>query len=298
MMLPVLALLFLVVLGAVTLLGLWWNGRTSPTEAGAGGGVVAAGGPPAGVAGALQWVGDRTPTQRRRGDPSRRLLYNAGYRGASAPSVFRGVTWVAVAVLAVLGFFTGMWTDGGDPMLGAFALGGLGYFLPEKILKVMGERRRKRLRAGLPPALDLMVLSIEAGQSLDAALMETARGIRKAYPELAAELNSLNGDLRANTSRTESLRAFADRSGDPEFRKLANLLNDTDRFGTSLGPALRNHARYLRIRVKQQAQEAARKVGVKLIFPVFFLIFPSVILVTLGPAVIMISKQMKTYMAI
>lgn len=294
-MIPVLILMFLFVLGSVMLLGLWWTGRGATGETT---GAVATAGGPASVAGALQWVGDRTPNQRRRGDPQRRLLYNAGYRGASAPSVFRGVTWLAVAVLALSGFLVGMSTAGGDPLLGAFALGGLGYFLPEKILKILGDRRRKRLRAGLPPALDLMVLSIEAGQSLDAALMETARGIRNAYPELAAELSSLTGDLRANTSRSESLRAFADRSGDPEFRKLANLLSDTDRFGTSLGPALRNHARYLRIRVKQQAQEAARKVGVKLIFPVFFLIFPSVILVTLGPAVIMISKQMKTYMAL
>lgn len=296
-MIPILALVFLFVLGAVMLLGLWWNGRTA-SAGGASGMVASPAAGATGVAEALQWVGDRTPNQRRRGDPLRRLLYNAGYRSPSAPSIFRGITWVAVAILAFVGFLTGMWTEGGDPLLGAFALGGLGYFLPEKILKIAGERRRKRLRAGLPPALDLMVLSIEAGQSLDAALLETARGIRNAYPELAAEFSSLNGDLRANTSRTESLRAFADRSGDPEFRKLANLLSDTDRFGTSLGPALRNHARYLRIRVKQQAQEAARKVGVKLIFPVFFLIFPSVILVTLGPAVIMISKQMKTYMAL
>ncbi|BDC52228.1 hypothetical protein F183_A45430 [Bryobacterales bacterium F-183] len=293
-MIPILVLLFLFVLGSILLLGLWWNGRTANAVITA----VTVADSRAGVAGALQWVGERTPKQRRRGDPLRRMLYNAGYRSASAASVFRGLTWVCVAVLAFFGVLAGLSIDDGNAMLGALSMGGLGYFLPEKILKAMGERRRKRLRAGLPSAIDLMVLSIEAGQSLDAALLETARGIRKAYPELAAEFSALNGDLRANTSRTESLRAFADRSGDSEFRKLANLLNDTDRFGTSLGPALRNHARYLRIRVKQQAQEAARKVGVKLIFPVFFLIFPSVILVTLGPAVIMISKQMKSYMAL
>jgi tight adherence protein C len=91
----------------------------------------------------------------------------------------------------------------------------------------------------------------------------------------------------------ETLRNFVDRSQDMELRKFANLLIDTDRFGTSLGPALKIHARYLRIRFRQIAQEKARKVGVKLIFPVFFLIFPSVILVTLGPAVILIFQQMK-----
>ena len=89
---------------------------------------------------------------------------------------------------------------------------------------------------------------------------------------------------------------MADRNGEAELKKLANLFVDTDRFGTSLAPALRNHARYLRIRMRQQAQEAARKVGVKLIFPVFFLIFPSVILVTLGPAVMLITSQLKELM--
>ena len=87
------------------------------------------------------------------------------------------------------------------------------------------------------------------------------------------------------------------RNQDSELRKLANLLVDSDRFGVSIGPALRTHAKYLRTRFRQQAQEKARKVGVKLIFPVFFLIFPSVILVTLGPAVILLFTQMKALMA-
>ena len=101
-------------------------------------------------------------------------------------------------------------------------------------------------------------------------------------------------ELKANTTRAEALKNFVDRSHDLELRKFANLLIDTDRFGTSLAPALKTHARYLRIRFRQVAQERARKVGVKLIFPVFFLIFPSVILVTLGPAVILIFTQMRT----
>jgi tight adherence protein C len=101
-------------------------------------------------------------------------------------------------------------------------------------------------------------------------------------------------ELKATTTRQEALRNFATRCQDMEMRKFANLLIDTDRFGTSLGPALKTHARYLRVRFRQLAQERARKVGVKLIFPVFFLIFPSVILVTLGPAVILLFTQMKS----
>jgi len=101
-------------------------------------------------------------------------------------------------------------------------------------------------------------------------------------------------ELRTGSSRADSFRALGARNKEPELRKLANLLVDSDRFGVSIGPALRSHAKYLRTRFRQQAQEKARKVGVKLIFPVFFLIFPSVLLVTLGPACIMMFQQLKT----
>ena len=116
--------------------------------------------------------------------------------------------------------------------------------------------------------------------------------MRVTHPELASEFTQLQLELKATPSRQEALKNFASRCQDLEMRKFANLLIDTDRFGTTLGPALKTHARYLRIRFRQIAQEKARKVGVKLIFPVFFLIFPSVILVTLGPAVILLFTQM------
>ena len=112
-----------------------------------------------------------------------------------------------------------------------------------------------------------------------------------AAPAGGASVGAL--EMRANTSRVDALRNFVARTREPEIKKFTGLLIDTDRFGTSLGPALRVHARYLRTRFRQGAQEKARKVGVKLIFPVFFLIFPSVILVTLGPAVLLIFSQMK-----
>jgi tight adherence protein C len=170
---------------------------------------------------------------------------------------------------------------------------GFGFLLPDRVLDRLAASRVQRLRRGLPAALDLMVLAIEAGQGLDAAILDTSRGLRATHPDLAAEFTQLQLELRANTTRAEALRNFAERSRDLEMKKFATLLIDTDRFGTSLGPALKTHARYLRIRFRQVAQEKARKVGVKLIFPVFFLIFPSVILVTLGPAVILIFTQMQ-----
>jgi len=174
---------------------------------------------------------------------------------------------------------------------------GFGYLLPDRVLDRMIRHRVQRLRRGLPAALDLMVLAIEAGQGLDSAILDASRGLRSTHPDLAAEFAQLQLELKANTTRSEALKNFSVRSHDLEIRKFANLLIDTDRFGTSLGPALRTHARYLRIRFRQISQEKARKVGAKLIFPVFFLIFPSVILVTLGPAVILIFNQMRNLLA-
>jgi len=111
---------------------------------------------------------------------------------------------------------------------------------------------------------------------------------------LSTELAQLYMELRTGGSRADSFRALAARNNEPELRKLSNLLIDSDRYGVSIGPALRSHAKYLRTRFRQQAQEKARKVGVKLIFPVFFLIFPSVLLVTLGPACIMMYQQLNS----
>ena len=138
-----------------------------------------------------------------------------------------------------------------------------------------------------------MVLGMEAGQSLDQSIAGSSRGLKRTHPDLSGELAQLYLELQTGQSRADAFRSFGARNKEQELRRLGNLLVDSDRFGTSLGPALRTHAKYLRTRFRQQAQEAARKVGVKLIFPVFFLIFPSVLLVTLGPACMMMYKQLK-----
>jgi tight adherence protein C len=164
--------------------------------------------------------------------------------------------------------------------------------LPQRVLSRWIRERSERLRDGLPTALDLMVLSLEAGQSLDAALIETSRELREPFPDLCAELSLVQLEIFASKSRAEALRNLATRNEELEIRRLAQVFIDSDRFGTSLAPALRMHVHYLRIRTRQKAQEAARKVGVKLVFPVFFLIFPAVLLVTVGPAVLLVVSQL------
>jgi tight adherence protein C len=251
----------------------------------------------AAVADIFRLIGEAMPGGQEQADAARHKLIIAGYRWPSAVSVFLGIKCATAVMLAAAGVWATLTfkpeVDLVATILPAICGIGFGFLLPERVLDGLAKRRVERLRRGLPAALDLMVLAIEAGQGLDAAILDTARGLRATHPDLAAEFTQLQLELRANTTRAEALRNFAERSKDMELRKFVNLLVDTDRFGTSLGPALKTHARYLRIRFRQIAQERARKVGVKLIFPVFFLIFPSVILVTLGPAVILIFTQMQ-----
>jgi tight adherence protein C len=251
----------------------------------------------AAVADLFRMIGEAMPGGPEQANAARQKLMIAGYRWPSAVSVFLGIKFATAVMLAAAGVWaTVMFRPDADlvqMVLPAICGLGFGFLLPDRVLDRLAQNRVDRLRRGLPAALDLMVLAIEAGQGLDAAILDTSRGLRATHPDLAAEFTQLQLELRANTTRAEALRNFAERSKDMELRKFANLLIDTDRFGTSLGPALKTHARYLRIRFRQIAQEKARKVGVKLIFPVFFLIFPSVILVTLGPAVILIFTQMQ-----
>ena len=276
--------LFLAVMGTVTAACYWLMSR-----------LATAVNVPTNFSEAIQWIGELAPSTSRDGDQLRRRLIAAGYRAPSAITRFRGLRFGGIFVCSLLSLI-GATFSGGSIVVATLCGAGIAYLVPDRILDVLVRRRQRRLRAALPAALDLLVLGVESGQAIDTAILETSRGLRATFPDLSSEFNILSMELRTAASRTESLRAMADRNGEMELKKLANLFVDTDRFGTSLAPALRNHARYLRIRMRQQAQEAARKVGVKLIFPVFFLIFPSVILVTLGPAVMLITTQLKEFM--
>lgn len=240
-------------------------------------------------------VGEAVPGRESQAASARALLASAGYRWPAAVSVFLGIKCGMALMLGTAAVWAAI-TFQSDPtlaLLPAICGLGFGYMLPDRVLERMANHRVQQLRRGLPAALDLMVLAVEAGQSLDAAILEASRGLRTTHPALASEFTQLHLEMRANPSRIDALQNFASRGRDMEVRKFVSLLIDTDRFGTSLGPALRTHARYLRTRFRQAAQERARKVGVKLIFPVFFLIFPSVILVTLGPATILLFTQMR-----
>ncbi|MGA2878405.1 MAG: type II secretion system F family protein [Bryobacteraceae bacterium] len=241
-------------------------------------------------------IGENFPAAKSEQNPYRVRLTAAGYRWASALPIFYGIKCGSALFFAgLLGIVALLYQH--DPSITPLPMIcglGIGFLLPDRVLSSRVHARAQRLRSAIPPALDLMVLAMEAGQALDQSIADASRGLKRTHPDLSGEFAQLYMELRTGGTRVDSFRALGARNKEPELRKLANLLIDSDRFGVSIGPALRSHAKYLRTRFRQQAQERARKVGVKLIFPVFFLIFPSVLLVTLGPACMMMFEQLKT----
>lgn len=248
----------------------------------------------AALMGALRSIGAvvDSSSPRHKSNSLRERLARAGYHNPAAVPAFRGLQIMTGLMPAlILGVITLFNKESVlDAAVVAFAAFGFGYLLPEQYLKRRTQARRMALRRGLPNAIDLLVLSLEAGQTIDYASLELSRQLLFCYPELATEFGLVHAELRTGSSRGEALRSFAARTGEPEVRKLANLLADGDRFGTQLANTLRTHARYTRTRMRQQAQEAARKIGVKMVFPLVLLIFPSLLLVTLGPALLQMQQ--------
>jgi tight adherence protein C len=245
--------------------------------------------------GMFRSIGESFPATKNEQNPYRAKLAYAGYRWPSAVPVFYGIKCgSALFASGLLGIIALFYQGGSSALLLPMLCGaGFGFMLPDRILGSRAQARSRRLRSAIPPALDLMVLGMEAGQSLDQSVADSSRGLKRTHPDLSAELAQLYLELKTSSSRSNAFRSLGLRNKEPELRRLANLLIDSDRFGVSLGPALRTHAKYLRLRFRHQAQESARKVGVKMVFPVFFLIFPSVLLVTLGPACMMMFQQLK-----
>lgn len=245
---------------------------------------------------AFHALGEMMPSSEASRVSMRKRLNHAGYRRHMDTASYFGLKCVCALFLALL--FSGIalltGDDGSRVFTSAVCGLGLGFLGPERFLDAQIRSRNNRMRRALPPALDLMVMSLEAGQPLDQGLLLASRGLQNFSPDLSAEFQSVYLETRASKSRAESIRHMAERNTEPEIHKFCTLLLDSDRFGSSLAPALRQHAKFLRIRSRQRAQEAARKLTVKMVFPVFFLIFPAILVVTLGPAVLTMSKYFRT----
>ena len=235
-------------------------------------------------------IGRRLPFDFERASRVRQQLLASGFRSESSVYIVSGVRIVLLAGA----FLAGM----ASPLHGRYRLFAIGvsalvaYRLPEFGLRFLVTRRQEQLGNALPDALDLIVVCAEAGLGLDQGLRNVTREIRMLHPALAEELSLTSLEMTAGVRRGEALRNLAARTGQVEIRKFAAVLIQADRFGTSLAESLRTHAEYLRTRRTQLAEERAGKVGVKLVFPIFFCILPSLLLVAAGPAIIAISKTL------
>jgi len=232
---------------------------------------------------ALKRMGRAAPKSPSEMGKLQRRLVSAGFRANEALIVFLGIR-VAVAAMLFGLLATPLIFRPNLPL----ALGGaaLGYLLPNIVLARLEKRRQHRIRLSLPDALDLLVVSVEAGLGLDLAIQRVGEELAFAHRELCDELRLINFELRAGKPRTEALHNLGDRTGVDDIVSLVAMLVQTDKFGTSVAQSLRVHSETLRTKRRQRAEEAAAKTGVKMVFPLVFCIFPAIWVVTLGPAVI------------
>jgi len=229
---------------------------------------------------AMKRLGKYAPQSQAEMGKLKLRLVHAGYRGGEALSVFIGIRLGCALLLF------GVASVALSNLLLTLGAAALGYLLPGMALARMAKARQHRIRLSLPDALDLLVVSVEAGLGLDQALQRVGDELAVAHQDLSDELRLVNLELRAGNSRSDALRHLADRTGVDDLSSLAAMLIQTDKFGTSVAQSLRVHSDTLRTKRRQRAEEAAAKTGVKMVFPLVFCIFPAIWVVTIGPAAI------------
>jgi tight adherence protein C len=220
---------------------------------------------------------------------TQRMMMRAGYHRPEAVTAMRGAKIMLPPILLALVYFTGVYVHSPAFILPLAALGG--YLLPDFWLTWRIRKRQRVIRLGMPDALDLLVICVEAGLALDQAILRVAQELRIAHPELSEELDLVSAEMRLGKTRMDALRELATRTGVEDIKSLVAMLIQTDRFGTSIAQSLRVHSDDLRSKRRQRAEEAAAKTTVKMVPPLVFFIFPALFVVILGPAVITISKE-------
>jgi tight adherence protein C len=218
------------------------------------------------------------------------LMIRAGYRTPEAMMAIRGFKILLPAALLALVFFTGLYHWNPFLVIGMAAVAG--YLLPDMWVTWRVQARQKLLRRALPDGLDLLVICVEAGLGLDQALLRVAQELTVAHPELSDELQMVNLEMRVGKTRLDALRELARRTGLDDIKALVAMLVQTERFGTSVAQSLRVHSDELRMKRRQRAEEMAAKTTVKMVPALVFFIFPALMVVILGPAIIAIMRQL------
>jgi tight adherence protein C len=216
-------------------------------------------------------------------------LTRAGYRNESAVKIFYGCKVVTPLLLSAIALVTGLASIG--PFFVYLVTLGGGFLAPDFWLGKKIEKRQKKLNRGLPDVLDLLVICMEAGLSLDQATSRTAEELSTAQPELCDELNIVVLEQHAGRARSDAWKNMSERTGVESIRNLVSMLVQTEQFGTSVAKVLRVHSDSLRTQRVQMVEEMANKTSVKLVFPLVLFIFPALFLVTLGPAAIVMVES-------
>jgi tight adherence protein C len=221
-------------------------------------------------------------------------LMQAGFRSPSAPAVFRVTQLGLMIILPTIVLITyslsaSPMVDAVLPSLGAFAVG---FLKPKFILNRLVAKRKLRITWGLADALDLMVITMEAGLGLNAAMLKVCDELKQVHPDICKEFELANLEIRVGRERSEALRNMAERSGVEDLNSLVGMLIQADRFGTSIARAVRVYSDSLRTKRRQRAEQAAQKAAFKLLLPLGLLLFPTMFIIILGPALLNIMDMM------
>jgi tight adherence protein C len=236
---------------------------------------------------AIERVSRLLPTSPKELSRIRRRLARAGFHAPEAAVIYAALE-VGLPILLGGTFFLLLGTGRGLVVASLAAI--VGYLLPGLLLGRMVTARQEQIRNGLPDALDLIIVCVEAGLSLDQAIQKTSEELAISHPILTEELHAVINEIRAGKPRMDAFRNFAERTKVDDVRALVAMLIQTDRFGTSIAQALRIHADGGRTTRRQRAEERAAKLGVKLVFPLVFCLFPALYVITLGPGAIRILR--------
>lgn len=240
------------------------------------------------MAGSIQRV---VPKSEKELSLVQKRLIRAGFRGSGAANFLFASKAIVPILLCVMVTATGIYSWAPIVFYGAALV--LGYLIPDFVLDNMIKSRADNIRIALPDVLDLLVVCLEAGLSLDHSVLRAVDEMRKSYPAIADELGLVMLEVRAGRPRTEAWRSLSDRVDIEGIRMLVSILIQSDQFGTGVSKTLRVHSETMRTRRRQRVEELAAKTGVKLIFPLLLFIFPSIWVIVLGPAIITISEKMK-----
>jgi tight adherence protein C len=232
------------------------------------------------------------PSPEQMGKLQKQLVY-AGFRSPNAPMIYRAIQLLSLVAFPVLAWIAFMiWTGGKGSLMFWLIIGVmLGYLPPRIALDQLVTGRQRRLRWGLTDALDLMVVSVEAGLGINQAMVRISNELRAAHPDICEEFEMVNTEIRVGREREEALRNLAGRTGVEDLHGLCAMLIQADRFGTSIARAIRVYSDSLRTKRRQRAEQAAQKAAVKLLIPLALFLFPTLFIALLGPAAIQLYDQ-------